>query len=207
MVGNVGLHDLIGSVAGAIVDAQGVVERHFLDLIGRYFDRDGRPISFDIKLPKPQSIGGAAALIGNGAPADGGAEDYLQLGVPLLSLVESNLLAIKEMTVDLEVELGDFTATGPDAASALGVPGGAPRDVPAMSLAGEGAQVDTGPAADHAPLAASALLRPQPAMALSVGVGGRTDASGPTARISIKVEAKPLSEGLLRLLTQLNKVV
>jgi hypothetical protein len=201
VAGNVGLHDLIGSVAGAIVDAQGVVERHFLDLVGRYFDSNGRPISFDIKLPKPQSVA-ASSWQADEALSSPGGDDYVQLGVPLLSLVESNLLAIKEMTVDLDVELGDIITSGPDAASAPGAPGGAPRDVPAMSLDG-----DPAPGAERSPLAASALLRPRPAMGLSVGIGGRTDASGPTARISIKVEAKPVSEGLLRLLTQLNKVV
>lgn len=205
MAGNVGLHDLIGSVAGAIVEAQGVVERHFLDLIGRYFDSNGRPISFDIKLPKPQSTAPASPQTGDGPPPSAADADYVQLGVPLLSLVESNLLAIKEMTVDLDVELGDVIS-GPGAAGATGAPSGAPRDVPAMSVGSDPAAADM-PDAERSPLAASALLRPRPAMGLSVGIGGRTDASGPTARISIKVEAKPVSEGLLRLLTQLNKVV
>lgn len=206
MAGNVGLHDLIGSVAGAIVEAQGVVERHFLDLIGRYFDSSGRPISFDIKLPKPQSTVPASLQTSDGPPPSAGDADYVQLGVPLLSLVESNLLAIKEMTVDLDVELGDVITGGPDAAGAPGAPSGAPRDVPAMSVDSDLAAADMA-GAERSPLAASALLRPRPAMGLSVGIGGRTDASGPTARISIKVEAKPVSEGLLRLLTQLNKVV
>ncbi|MEO5867495.1 MAG: DUF2589 domain-containing protein [Sphingomonas sp.] len=181
MTSSVGLHELIGSVAGAIVDAQGIVERHYLDLLGRYFDAEGRPISLGIKVPST-----AAAA---------GANDHIQLAIPLLSLVESRLLAIKEMKIALDVELGDIADT-----PAPAVPGhlGAPLDVPAIAA-------PAGPQADAAPIAQPNTA--PPAKMLTVGVGSRGDSGGPMAKLSITVEAAQPSEGLCRLLTQLNKVV
>lgn len=197
----VGLHELVGSIASAIVEAQGLVELHYLKLLSGYFDDRGHPISFDITLP-------------SGGP--GNAERHLAL--PLLSLVESSPLAITEMNVDLEVELGDLSDTAIGAGS-LGTSGalaglklpsallghlGAPIDIVAPSPSGppppEPPHVDDRPATD--PAASGYAAR-----SLNVGLGGRTDTGGPLARLSIKVAARQPSEGLLRLITQLNKTV
>jgi|GEM_PF-1547384 len=213
-MGTVGLHDLIGSVAGAIVDAQGLVENRYIALIRRYFDDHGRPVSIDVKVPR--------------APDTNNPLDYTQLAVPLLSIVESNMLAIQHLKIDLDVELGSLglglpdPGSGMDAASAdapvaagdtvadPAATGGAPFGVAAMATIDPPAAAPVegydGPPSATPPLAAASVLT-RPTRDLSVGIGGRSDTSGPTARLSIVVKARPPSEALLRLVTQLNKVV
>ncbi|WP_375394927.1 DUF2589 domain-containing protein [uncultured Sphingomonas sp.] len=192
MSDNVGLHDLIGSLAASIVDAQGVVERHFIALVGRYFADDGRAHSLHLQLPDTSS---------NAVPGS-----FVHMAVPLLSLVESSMLAIREMQIDLEVELGgigDIASGTPDA------PLGAPIDLPGML--GDDSQPSAGPVGSAGPVAAhdigSAGSGAPPAKSLTVGVGSRSDTGGPMAKLSIKVEARAPTEGMLRLITQLNKVV
>ena len=192
MADSVGLHDLIGSLAASIVDAQGVVERHFIALVGRYFKDDGRAHSLHLQLPDTAS----SATPGS----------FVHMAVPLLSLVESSMLAIKEMQIELSVELGgigDLASGPPDA------PLGAPIDLPA-SL-GDDSQPLSGPVGPAGPVAAHDLAGPaplpSPAKSLTVGVGGRSDSGGPMAKLTIKVEARAPTEGMLRLITQLNKVV
>lgn len=190
------LHDLIGSVASSIVDAQGLVERHFIDRISHYFDSEGRPLSMAIKMPRPSK-----------AAADD--HHYMQLAVPLLSLVESSMLSIRDLTIELEVELGavvDNPAAAPQSAATLAPSSvatrfpssGAPIDVP---LPGRAAPPPS-PAPPPAALTASA----PPEKMLTLGVGARQD-SAPRAKLTINVTAQPPSEGMLRLLTQLNKLV
>lgn len=192
MTGRVGLHDLVGSVASAIIDAQGMVERAYIGLVRRRFDADGRPLCLDIKLPRPA----------------GSVPDHDQLSVPLLSLVESRLLAIESLRVDLDVDLGGLDeptdiSAAPGRRVAGEDPVGAPIDTPYMASI-DGPMID--PAA--APMAARvpmAVTTP-PSPSLAVGIGGRVEDNGPKARLSIKVRASPPSDSLLRLITQLNKL-
>lgn len=189
----VSLHDLVGTVAASIVDAQGQVERHFIDRISHYFDAEGRPLSLALKMPRPSTI-------------DAG--EYMQVAVPLLSLVESNMLAIRDLKIELDVELGSVSsnpaapASNPPAAPAAPPRTGAPIDVP---LAGR--QPEPAPAAAPAPQGAAAMAAPAPVeKMLMLGIGSRQD-SGPRARLTINVAAQQPSEGMMRLLTQLNKLV
>lgn len=209
---NVALHELVGSVAGAIVDAQGLVEKHFIEQVSHYFDREGRPISLALKIPRASSE----------SPGE-----YQQIAVPLLSLVESTMLGIKDMRIELEVELGSVTDNpalparapiGPSNPQAAGAPmaaatplaepafrsAGAPIDVPwaGATPLPDPAAAPMAPAA--APMTAS-VPRP-PSKLLTLGIGSRQD-SAPRARLTINVAAQPPSEGMLRLLTQLNKLV
>ena len=208
MSDNVALHDLVGSVAGAIVDAQGLVERHFIEQVSHYFDSEGRPLSLALKIPRASSS----------SP-----DNYQQVGVPLLSLVESTMLAIKDLRIELEVELGSVTdnpalpalaaqaQTAPVAAAApLAGPGfrsaGAPIDVPLAGRTPMASADPPAPAAAPAPSAMAQSAPSPPAKLLQLGIGARQD-SAPRARLTINVSAQPPSEGMLRLLTQLNKLV
>ncbi len=185
MTGKIGLHDLVGSVASAIVEAQGMVENAFLAMVRRRFDKDGRPYGLHIRMPR----------------APGSVPDHEDMSVPLLSLVESRLLAIESMRIDLDVELGGLEDLHAPADPLTVRGGGAPIDVPAIP------SIDQALQAARAPVAASAPTgNNDPKRSLSVGVGGRTDPTGPTARLSIRVKSAPPSEALLRLLTQLNKL-
>ncbi|GAA0669959.1 hypothetical protein FHT00_000532 [Sphingomonas insulae] len=186
MTGKIGLHDLVGSVASAIVEAQGMVENAFLALVRRRFDKDGRPYGLHIRMPR----------------APGAVPDHEDMSVPLLSLVESRLLAIESMRIDLDVELGGLEDLHAPADPLTVRDGGAPIDVPAIpSLDRPLPQAANAPAAASAPVGSG-----DPKRSLSVGVGNRTDPAGPTARLSIRVRSAPPSEALLRLLTQLNKL-
>ena len=212
MANSVGLHQLVGAVAGAIVDAQGLVEQHYIDQIRRYFGDDGRPKCLHIKIPRASQT----------------TEDYLDVAVPLLSLTEAQVLAIRDLKVDLEVEHGEVLDApmplphldplgGGLASSGLPDPtsqaaaqpadlGGAPigmplaHDDPSAAKAAGAGQARSPASEVHGP------PPPLPAKMLTLSVGSRGDAA-PRARLSINVAARPPSEGMMRLLTQLNKLV
>ena len=200
----VALHHLVGAVAGAIVDAQAMVEQRFIQQVSGYFDSEGKPLCLAIKMPRPGSSSSS---------------DEMQIGLPLLSLAESSMLAIKDLRIDLDVELGSII-DGPGAAPAPAADPGALRPGPAPGPAhvfrSAGAPIDTparpgdlavatSPAAE--PLVAAAPSAPAvPDKLLTLSIGS-TSASGPKARLSINVAAKPPSEAMQRLMTQLNKLV
>lgn len=198
----VALHQLVGAVAGAIVDAQALVEQRFIQQVSGYFDSEGKPLCLAIKMPRPGSA----------------STDEMQIGLPLLSLAESSMLAIKDLRIDLDVELGSIvdgpgTAPPPDAAADLEILPAAP--VASHSFRSNGAPIDI-PARRADPVsaadvtiepalpAATAPHQPEKQLTLSVGT---TSSTGPKARLSINVAAKPPSEAMQRLMTQLNKLV
>ena len=198
----VALHQLVGAVAGAIVDAQALVEQRFIQQVSGYFDSEGKPLCLAIKMPRPGSA----------------STDEMQIGLPLLSLAESSMLAIKDLRIDLDVELGSIvdgpgTAPPPDAAADLETLPAAP--VASHSFRSNGAPIDI-PARRADPVsaadvtiepalpAATAPHQPEKQLTLSVGT---TSSTGPKARLSINAAAKPPSEAMQRLMTQLNKLV
>lgn len=204
MADAVALHHLVGAVAGAIVDAQALVEQRFIQQVSGYFDSEGKPLCLAIKMPRPSSA----------------SSDEMQIGLPLLSLAESSMLAIKDLRIDLDVELGSIVdgpgaAAAPLAAADLGTPepvapapgrfrsSGAPIDTPAHRTDPIPA-VANSLASPATPASAAAPGLPEKQLTLSVGT---TSATGPKARLSINVAAKPPSEAMLRLMTQLNKLV
>ncbi len=200
MAENVGLDELVGSVAGSIVSAQAQVENHFIEQVSRYFDDAGRPRCLKLRLPN------------NGSASDE-EDNFSQLGIPLLSLTESTMLAIRDMTIELDVELGSVVeghlpGAAPLAEPALREPvddhgftsAGAPIDVPEEGAPSREVEPEPAPAAGAPPAVRA------PAKRLALAVGKRPD-SGPLAKLTINVTAQDKSEGLLRLLTQLNKYV
>nr|WP_137677326.1 DUF2589 domain-containing protein [Parerythrobacter lutipelagi] len=218
MAHHVALNDLVGSVAGSIVDAQAQVERHFIEQVSRYFDKDGKPLCLAIKMPRA------------GGSSSENEADYNQIGVPLLSLVESSMLAIKDLRIDLDVELGSIVggedpevveaAVAPEMDNAMAAPMTAPEPVAAQvpPFVTAGAPIDVpqigpvdpkpdtiGPERDMAPQPARAPSG-GPKKMLTLGVGSRQD-SGPRAQLTINVAATRPTEGMLRLITQLNKIV
>jgi len=207
MADAVALHHLVGAVAGAIVDAQALVEQRFIQQVSGYFDSEGKPLCLAIKMPRPGS--GSAS----------GSSDEMQIGLPLLSLAESSMLAIKDLRIDLDVELGsviDGPGAAPPAEAAADLAADPTLPVPGHSFRSNGAPIDT-PAARGAPAAPAAELTlaplpgvaaapPLPEKQLTLSVGTATS-TGPKARLSINVAAKPPSEAMQRLMTQLNKLV
>ncbi|WP_196140706.1 DUF2589 domain-containing protein [Aliikangiella sp. G2MR2-5] len=98
MATQITLDDLIGALAGSVIEAQDRIDQHQIAKIGQYFDQESnRPKMVNIKLPDVSH--------------EAGEYDELDISLPLLSLVGNNFLDIKEMEVEFEVDLTNLGAT------------------------------------------------------------------------------------------------
>lgn len=84
------LDNLIEGLAGAVVEAQQRIETHQINNFLNFFDEDRRPKKIDILMPSLHP------------DADG--ED-VRYRVPLLPLVASSLLRIKEVEISFDTDL------------------------------------------------------------------------------------------------------
>lgn len=89
------LEKLIYTIAGAVMEAQNLVEKAQLRNIASFFDDKLRPVAMDVELP---SLGVTAA--------EG---QYDRYRVPLLSLIPHSSLVISEAEIDLDVELSGIS--------------------------------------------------------------------------------------------------
>lgn len=94
MATSITLRDLLEALAGAVIGAQDHIEEHQTASLGQYFDSDNRPQSVLIRLPSLHP------------GAKDGDEDYYR--APLLSLVPTNPLHIREVEIDFDVQLGEI---------------------------------------------------------------------------------------------------
>lgn len=131
------LHQLIGALTGAVTQAQDTIQKHQLSQIGDYFDRKGRPLCFSFMLP----------AVARSAEA----HESRQVAVPLLSILEPNLLAITEFEVEFEVELAGLV----DSAAATD-----PPPIPTAAAAAAPAPASDGQAVHPAPAAAERSAAP-----------------------------------------------
>ena len=111
MASQLSLNELIEALAGAIIEAQDRIERHQISNLASYFDADHRPRSLNIRLPSlhPQ--------------AKAGDEEIYR--APLLGLVSTNLLKIKDVELSFDVDLVEVSeppATGAAAAAPTSSP-------------------------------------------------------------------------------------
>jgi hypothetical protein len=95
MATRLSLNDLIEAIAGAVIDAQDRIEQHQVANLSDYFDEDNRPKSVVIRMPSmhPEA-------------ADGDEDLYR---APLLPLVSTNVLRIKDVEVTFDADLGDVS--------------------------------------------------------------------------------------------------
>ncbi|MHB1184404.1 MAG: DUF2589 domain-containing protein [Desulfobulbia bacterium] len=95
MASNIPLNDLIEALAGAVIEAQDNIEQHQISNLLGYFDSQNRPKSLVVRMPSihPQ--------------AEEGSEDMYR--APLLPLVSSNMLKIKDVEITFDVDLGQLT--------------------------------------------------------------------------------------------------
>ena len=157
---NHSLHHLIQSIAGAVAEAQDKIQRFQMSTVRQYFDEDNRPVSVDVRLPSQ-------------APDAAEGEERL-VRVPLLSLVGSRLLTVKDMQIDFEVGL-------------------------------HADQSDAKPAPAEGSYSAWPTDTHQP---LNVNMGVRRNGEGgPMARVTLRVETQPSSEGMARLIHNLDKLI
>lgn len=103
------LEGLIEAMAGAVVEAQARIEQAQVARLGEYFDEDNRPKSVVIRMPSMQP------------GARDGDEDLYR--APLLPLVPTTSLRIKDVEICFDAELGSFVesdAADDDGAATLG---------------------------------------------------------------------------------------
>jgi hypothetical protein len=207
MADAVSLKRLIAAVTGAVTEAQDAIQQHQLGAIARYFDKSGRPFAFTFLLPNPS--------------LDPNADPHRKVVVPLLSVLEPNLLAISEFTIDFRVELGSLGEVAPPeepmedgpvlAAAARVEPperAGAPIDVPRPPPPVGPDGIAAAPVDEPAENVGDALPAIGPAPPpMTVGLATRSDSDGPVANLSIKVVSRPLADGLGRLIDALNKTI
>jgi hypothetical protein len=93
MAGQVSLNSLIEALANAVIEAQDRIEQHQISNIRRYFDSDNRPISVFVKTPSTHP--------------DAEMGDETELRVPLLALVSSNPLRIKDVEISFDADITD----------------------------------------------------------------------------------------------------
>lgn len=90
MADQVSLENLIEGLAGAVVEAQRRIESHQIQNFRSFFDKDNRPEKIDILVPSlhPEAKG-----------------KDVRYRVPLLPLVASSLLRIKEVEISFDADL------------------------------------------------------------------------------------------------------
>ena len=90
MADQVSLENLIEGLAGAVVEAQRRIESHQIKNFRSFFDKDNRPEKIDILVPSlhPEAKG-----------------KDVRYRVPLLPLVASSLLRIKEVEISFDADL------------------------------------------------------------------------------------------------------
>jgi len=111
--------NLIEGLAGAVVEAQRRIEDRQLLNVLRYFDKDRRPKTLDVRVPSPDPYADAS-------------QDVVYR-VPLLPLIAGSLLRIKEVEIQFDADLvgvqnGKDDKTPPSQADKDGEKGRKPTD-------------------------------------------------------------------------------
>jgi len=158
------LDDLVEGLAGAVVEAQRRIETHQIDNFLSFFDEDRRPKKIDVLVPSlhPDSEG-----------------KDVRYRVPILPLVASSLLRIKEVEISFETDL-------------VGV--NTPSDEDAK--AEDEAQVD----------AENPSPRHLKSVSLDLRGGGVFRTKAPSAQVVLKIEGRDISEGMARLVDRLIQI-
>ena len=88
------LNALIEAIAGAVTDAQARIEQYQVAHLSDFFDEDNRPKSVVIRMPSmhPQAVDGD--------------EDLYR--APILPLVSTNVLRIKDVEITFDADLGSL---------------------------------------------------------------------------------------------------
>ena len=83
------LDHLTKGLYDAVVQAQALAENQHIEALGKFFDKKGKPLCMDIKIP------------GN----DGKQQT---INVPLVTLSPQNSIKIKELSMEMKVKMGSF---------------------------------------------------------------------------------------------------
>lgn len=186
MTASLSLDEMVTALANAVTEAQTKVERYQVAAIKSYFKEDGHPETLTIKLPRL------------GSHVEDGEE--VSLDVPILALVGTNVLKIREFEVDFTVQLASIGTSVPTSSGRM-------NNTLLRSQAGVAAnaavQETTGP---KPALAATESDPANPTFHDPLLIDLKSASAGPTgasAKVRVKVESQDQTEGVARLLNHL----
>ena len=161
MAAQTSLNSLIEAIAGAVVDAQDRIEQHQMAHLSDFFDADNRPKSVVIRMP---------SLHPNAGEDD---EDLYR--APILPLVSTNVLRIKDVEITFDADIGPLVEGDPP-----------PPDTDASAPAWKGKPSTT---------------RPQ----LRVDPNSGSTRSGGSVHVVLRVEGSEPTDGAARLMNHLSQ--
>lgn len=164
MADRASLENLIEGLAGAVVEAQDRIEQRQIEIFESFFDRDHRPEAFDVRVPS----------LHPDRP-----KDDVRYRVPLLPLVASSLLRIKEVEISFDTDI-------------VGI---ADDDIEGQAKNGTPGPGEQGPGSKK-PRSINLDIR---------GAGVFRKKAG-TAHVVLKVEGRDISEGMARVVDRLLQV-
>lgn len=182
MSGNIELKDMVAAIASAVVEAQDTVEKHQTALLSQFFDEQGRVKTVSLRVPssRPHAKPGEEELI----------------NVPLLALTGTTRLSIRDLEIDADITLGNVATLNEDDNNN--------EDYPEYS----------GPAAERPSRLKSQRRRldplseygRMPKSSLGVDMSSTSrDETATKAHLKIKISAAEPTEGMSRLMVELNK--
>ena len=83
------LDHLTKGLFDAVCSAQALAENQHIEALKKFFDKDGKPLCMDIKIPNNEG-------------------KEMNVNVPLATLAPQSSIKIKELTMELKVKMGSF---------------------------------------------------------------------------------------------------
>ena len=83
------LDHLTKGLYDAVVQAQALAENQHIEALGKFFDKKGKPLCMDIKIP-------------------GSNGEQQTINVPLITLSPQSSIKIKELSMEMKVKMGSF---------------------------------------------------------------------------------------------------
>ena len=83
------LDHLTKGLYDAVVQAQALAENQHIEALGKFFDKKGKPLCMDIKIP-------------------GSNGEQQTINVPLVTLSPQSSIKIKELSMEMKVKMGSF---------------------------------------------------------------------------------------------------
>ena len=83
------LDHLTKGLYDAVVQAQSLAENQHIEALNKFFDKDGKPLCLDIKIPDNEG-------------------NEKVVNVPLATLAPQSSIKIKELSMELKVKMGSF---------------------------------------------------------------------------------------------------
>ena len=83
------LDHLTKGLYDAVVQAQALAENQHIEALSKFFDKDGKPLCMEIKIPDNKG-------------------NEMNVNVPLATLAPQSSIKIKELSMELKVKMGSF---------------------------------------------------------------------------------------------------